>query len=278
MKTYIKITQDGIGRIFFNQRSDIDGLCTDNLETCLAIVLIGNLGISLTHNTGRIAQKTLQHELSIIGELEKCHIIFNGAHHDKKSAVVFLGSFLSTIDGTKIAWGKSTAITINKDKNICSKPSVSDTIESAPQIKRRHHVNVYNNILSKDGGSVSGDLQFDGDKFTECPALLGSIEEVKTAIRQRDMSLDQKLIFLSDISDFEQLEQETESRAHSAFSTINIHEIVDQLNKEYETSNQHSYATSIQALFRGHRVRASQKKSIETTEEIAENSSLKANL
>lgn len=56
--TYVVVTQDGIGRISGNTPAHIEGLYTEGLECCLAIVFKGKNGrISLIHDTSRIDKK-----------------------------------------------------------------------------------------------------------------------------------------------------------------------------------------------------------------------------
>ncbi len=261
MKRYIKISQDGIGRLIFDKRTDINGLYTDDLQTCFVVAIVGNLGISLMHNTGRFSQQTLNAELTFVGALEKCHIVL-GPLVKKSVAIGCLGEFYLNIRD-KITFSKSTSVAIDRTKSIYSKLNSEDIIDFPPEHQRRHDIGVYNNILSKDGGAVSGDLQFDGAEFSSCPELLGAIEDVRSAVRERNLDSTQKSIFLFNISQFEAREEARASIIKNplgaAFGALDFQGIADQLNREYERiQGLYQYdkqATTIQALFRGHAVR-----------------------
>lgn len=258
MKRYIKISQDGIGRLLFDKRTDINGLYTDDLQTCFVVALVGDLGISLMHNTGRLSQQTLNTELVSVGALEKCYIVL-GPLVKKSIAIGCLGDFYSNIED-KTTFSKSTSVAIDRTKRIYSKLNSEDVIDFPPDHQRRHDIGVYNNMLSRDGGVVSGDLQFDGAEFSSCPELLGSIADVKSAVRERNLNSTQKSIFLLNISQFEAREEARASiitsRLGAAFGALDFQGIADQLNREYERIYQYDkQATAIQALFRGHAAR-----------------------
>jgi len=67
---YIQATQDGIVRLDFQATDrNVCGLYTNMLETCIVIILVGDRGISLIHDTGVICRETIQKESEWIGTM-----------------------------------------------------------------------------------------------------------------------------------------------------------------------------------------------------------------
>ena len=62
MKKYIEITRDGIGRVTTSTPGDIEGIYTNDLQTCLAIIFVSSNSISLIHSTFKLSEESIKRE------------------------------------------------------------------------------------------------------------------------------------------------------------------------------------------------------------------------
>ncbi len=80
---YVKATQDGIVRLKYKETPiNIEGLYTEGLETCFALIFVGDKGITLIHDTDKIFSTTIAEEYNSVGK-----IVFwaTASHPEKKN-------------------------------------------------------------------------------------------------------------------------------------------------------------------------------------------------
>lgn len=75
---YLEATQDGIVRLIYNEEAskNVQGLYTGGLQSCIAIIIIGDQGISLIHNSGRITAATIKRECEAVGKIKYWTLAF----------------------------------------------------------------------------------------------------------------------------------------------------------------------------------------------------------
>lgn len=198
---YIGITQDGIGRIIFDQTdSKFEGLYTEGLETCLAIIIVGSHGISLIHNTGWLRAEDILTEFKAVGDLEYWTIAYNPKiYKNVRENEAFLNkiklflpkliaevgkSYLKNSDGLMELYSASEgAVLVNRQKKITFSTIPLTSISFPVGVKKfreghREALNEVNNFFLNIGEFTPADMQYDGLNFTAYPTLNKSLEEV----------------------------------------------------------------------------------------------------
>lgn len=75
---YINITQDAVGRLFFEDTpQNILGLYTSGIQTCTVLILVGQKGISLIHDSGLLSIQSINREFKLVGNIQSYKIIYN---------------------------------------------------------------------------------------------------------------------------------------------------------------------------------------------------------
>jgi len=206
MEKYIEVTQDGIGRISFSQTSDeITGLYTDGIQTCIAIILKGDKGISLVHDAGQIDRDTFEKELRWIGEFQTIKFVSNPQYeeHISMDNLLFFtelgirGHFEETHTG---------CVAVNRNGMLSYQVRSAENIQSLPDKNQRYAVNYLHNLRYK---KIPGDLQFDGQHFHNTPAIRTSITDMR---RWANILNDAQHTKLKTIFPYQHSEEETSVR------------------------------------------------------------------
>ena len=176
MEKYIEVTQDGIGRISFSQTSDeITGLYTDGIQSCIAIILKGDRGISLVHDAGQIDRDTFDKELQWIGAFQTIAFVFNPLYEED----IFMTNinFLTEL-GTRDDLKETHTGCVSVDRNgvISYQVRSTENIQPLPDKNQRYAINYLHNLRYT---KIPGDLQFDGQHFHHAPALRTSITDMR---------------------------------------------------------------------------------------------------
>jgi hypothetical protein len=191
---YFEVTQDGIGRLFFNSEEKVQGLFTEKLETCIAIIIIGSKGISLIHNTGRISSDSIKNEVELLGELNCFLVAYNPQEYpngiddnEYKDMRYFEDKVCSKLKATEpvefnelnlknseiiqVFKAEQALISINHEVkiNITEKPA---NIKLLPNKDKRHRINILNNYFSEYENYLPGDVQYNGAAYSRCSNLL----------------------------------------------------------------------------------------------------------
>lgn len=194
--TFIRITQDGIGRLsYVDTPKNFIGLCTDSLDVCHASIFIGSTGIVLIHDTGRISKENILHELGWVGDLQFCVFAFCGHHADtmenfetfKKLMQDNAKDYKHKVRKMKIKEGNGMFVRRQSEGNpLLIESWLSGTKPGStlsPNFEQlRHRINIINNILQD---VVSGDLQFDGRERINPQLILADLAEVKQKIIEK---------------------------------------------------------------------------------------------
>lgn len=102
---FILAAQDGTIRLNPSIDTEITGLCTDNLRSCLAIIFVGNNGnISFTHTDFRTDASSFVEEAKWVGGIKKFYLIKNANATQYMSEQTFNKDFSNLEDRLKIAF------------------------------------------------------------------------------------------------------------------------------------------------------------------------------
>lgn len=172
--TYVVITQDGIGRISESTPANIEGLYTEGLESCIAIVIRGtNARISIIHDTSRIDKKVIKRELKWIGALSSISIYYNPIRNtDLRSFLIEERLTELSLQHIPLLEAPQGAISVNRQNGqIDTAKLPREKLELPPDLMKRHLINILHNWAQQGDKRVNGDFQFDASVFVSCPSL-----------------------------------------------------------------------------------------------------------
>lgn len=196
--SYIEVTQDGIVRIMSDTATNLQGIYTEGLETCLAFIVVGKnrKSLSMIHATNKLSPDSLKNEFKLHGEIEFWTIAYNPTRYPKKiydeQLQLRLARFIEEIE--EVAKGKVLKkegvlhfyeakkgfVYVNRNGviEINNKPM---NIISPKNKELRHNINIVNNyFLTGDATDVvDADIQYDGRNFLDLPNLKKSDKEIE---------------------------------------------------------------------------------------------------
>lgn len=199
MGKYIKVTQGGIARWLRGvTSSDIDGLFTDNLETCAAVIIAGEKGITLIHDTRRLSTDAIIQEFRLMGKIAFWTIGHNpGFSNHKMISEEILIPYTDALEKIGVNQEKympplersEEYIGDNKKKyksgyyqciNGFLALNIKGIIETVkkpasflfPETSYQRFYIGYLNDLFSDSYDLSPDILYDGRDFTNLPTLI----------------------------------------------------------------------------------------------------------
>lgn len=196
---YVKITQDGIGRLSFGETpGQVLGLCTDGLVTCHGIIFHGERGVVLIHNTGRISNNRLVNELEWVGTLNFCVVVFcfepgtGTAYEETTHYMESFNQLMADRGVTQVQYLQSKDGCVSVRRNPDETGAWFSILPLLPEINCRPPIfarlrltsNIINNILNSGDLRVFGDVQFDGYGMTNPLLLNFPLETLRAMIRQ----------------------------------------------------------------------------------------------
>lgn len=176
---YFKVSQDGIGRWLREITSkDICGLYTDQIDTCMVIIICGEKGITLIHDTGQLRNDAIIDEFRALGKIAYWTVACMDSECLKlKLARLIIeiekvageGKHLKKADGLlKIHFNNCIAVNISGSLE----PGIEKEHLMLPlESNRRHRINILNNAFLVAGKEINPDLQFDGRNLLPPPSL-----------------------------------------------------------------------------------------------------------
>ncbi len=212
---FIHVTQDGIGR-FSKDKSpeEIEGLYTDDLEICVAVLVIGDKNISLIHDTGKIhlqGEGSLENEFkfceakkvvvcynkSLLYDKDRGNIIFGHMRRIKElisshNHIEFTAKGLEKITGKNADNMGLCSAFITRTGEIHDGALNIDQYQTAGEtttgILIRKKLNETNNTFLNRGTheTMQADLQFDGKNFIPHKGLYKTTGQVVALINQQE--------------------------------------------------------------------------------------------
>jgi len=193
---YMEATQDGVVRLLFNETGpNIVGLYTEGLQTCLAIIMVGDRGISLIHSAGMLSPESIQNELKLIGNIEFWTVGYNPTFYPKKREdsdlrdkladiiiaieEIAKNSHLKEKNGSgKLYETLSGFLSIDRKKHIQldQKPNI---LKRPIDFDERYIINRCNNFFLLKEERIPVDIQFDGHTQLQRPLLFKKPEEIE---------------------------------------------------------------------------------------------------
>lgn len=219
---YINVTENGIARLSYSRSPEnIKGLYTTGLQSCAAILIVGEQGIVLIHDFGKMNRESIIQEFSFVGQLKWWSTAFypqadqgsmmmfqmmgiaqnmrsNETISEKKTKRIFAMLDEETVKKykfynhfkktKKIQYIKATNgfISINRDAQV-NTTNEPQQLFKFNDYDKRCLINQLNHLYVEDNELIPGDLQYDGERFTETLGLLTTFEEMlSTAKRSND--------------------------------------------------------------------------------------------
>lgn len=162
---------------------EIDGLCTDNLQSCFCLIFVGTSGrVSLTHTNFNIDINFLREELKWIKGVKNIYLVKNCNPADEtikqlypKYMALFITDFMkmlkaNEIDGHKIEvlLSEHGIAAVDKSGKFVRLPLGFDC-EAAAYKYLRETVNLLNHFF--EGANLGCDLQYQNGQWAACPEL-----------------------------------------------------------------------------------------------------------
>ncbi|GAB4223900.1 MAG: hypothetical protein Tsb005_20120 [Gammaproteobacteria bacterium] len=205
--TYIEVTQDGIARITSNTPTHIHGIYTEDLQTCLAIILVNEeQSISVIHATSKLSVQSIKNEFAR-NKINFWTIAYNPAFYPQKRddqglqehialfieeifEVVGKNAHLKNNDGAlELFEAERGFVSVNRKGHIdvVSKPK---SLLSPQDKELRHDINRVNNYFLTDASDdvVDADIQYDGYSFLSPPSLKKTDQEIAMLLNQPKFS------------------------------------------------------------------------------------------
>jgi len=186
---YIKVTENGSGRISFSNKTNlVKGLSVEGLTTCTAIVIIGDQGMAVIHDEGHSSIEHIKKEFKFVGNVTEWAIFYNseklqddGLISRKKDMEDLIGNYNETLkraaDGTCFREAPQGRLAINSANRSISEVDIDSEVPAndPKDYPRRNAIRNLNNLCSfvaRKKREVPVDVQFDGDKEMDLPELL----------------------------------------------------------------------------------------------------------
>lgn len=187
--TYINICQNSVGRI----RRDVTpveyaGLYTSGIETCFVIVIIGEQGVSMIHNSGKIAEADIDKEFQHIGPVISWTLAYNPS--SPYYAPGALESIVARVPARFEKYGIAIKQKIERGFVAVDRNGTIETINPLSSVaiftdvffEIRQKINIVNDFFTDPAAksSLAADLQFDGNTFCALPEL--KVDPVKAKL------------------------------------------------------------------------------------------------
>lgn len=199
MPKYIEVTQDGCARLIRGVTpADIEGIYTDGLLTCIAIIIVGANGVALIHDTGSLSVASILREFDAVGQILYWTIAFNPEYYpggkDNENLQRKNSRFIEEVEEKigrekhlkvsprdihiKLFEAKKTFVSISLRGRVDVDARPADIIPPRNVDERHHLINVVNNYFLEEEEKLDADLQFDGSNFTDISRLKKTHEEI----------------------------------------------------------------------------------------------------
>lgn len=200
---YFHATQDGAVIVLNGiTPSNILGLFTERLKTCIGIFMWGSKGMVLIHDTGMLSLEGMGKIISAAGDIKSCVIAYNPdfernpypGYQEKLNRIMpLLKKFnmdkkYSTIEA--LEGGAFAPIEVSKVAGHILPPELG--IQPI-HMEVRHWINIINNFFHKRDQPIEPDLQFDGRKMLEMPRLI-SLDTVNSVLAYHIENSDAKVV------------------------------------------------------------------------------------
>jgi len=213
----LKVTQDGAAILYDNNTDDnIDGLYTNDLKSCIALLINGKKGIALIHDSGRLEEKSIINVFKLISPIRSWSIAHN-PNSDRERRLTHQESYYKKYgnkgifktrydkihDILKQHMGEKTAnryshptnrqfhevtndcACITKSRNISTNQVNDNELYQPSGLEKRYLINCLNNSsMRTDDDRFDVDLQYDGQTITTLPEFIYSPDEIKTFAKQ----------------------------------------------------------------------------------------------
>ena len=180
MKRYIEVTQDAAAIINDDTPEEIIGLYTSELETCVAIVIKGSLGILMLHHSGHLGEDGVRLVVEKLGQIEKVLMFSNSDSKYQEFVFENLDRILSQsifeelADKIEYCSIPSQSLSVNRNFKGQMSSINQDKLISPINKEIRIRTNALNNLTDPN---LAVDLQYDGKTLTPCTTLSENIEE-----------------------------------------------------------------------------------------------------
>lgn len=197
----ISITQEGIGRLSKEDSpSEYDALYTEGLETCVAIMLVSVKGISLIHATQVLNDNDLFKELEWHENLAFCAVAINpnfypGGVQDQNFISNYNNFFsderiqqtVNREEGSaiKLHMASGGYVTLKRAGGFETDNKPSNLLE-LPESRVRTKINELNSFFLYQTERKCADFQFDGNKYTDCPDLDKTTQEIEALVSREE--------------------------------------------------------------------------------------------
>jgi len=191
---FIKITEDGIGRCLATTPSDIEGIYTEEIQTCIAIILIGDQKVSMIHDTGKLnleKNNVIWDEVNLINPQEisiaynsniaKFPAMFENVKKSIRRFKDFLAAHYSSIPISILSL-KKHFVTVTRGGEI-NHQSIPENVDESSSVIVRRQINIANSLFLDSDETVTADIQYTGYEYiTSYPPLLKTSEQVMALI------------------------------------------------------------------------------------------------
>lgn len=216
---YLRITQDASARILYDiTPSKFEGLYTDEIETCLVLLLRGRLGISMIHMSGKTDPAHIAQEFRELGELNQWCIAYNSGYHEDRNSFLFpLGAIFEKLSQEEkgkmnremidvnplsddsnnqkagsLSINRNFEIQNNKPPKIIFEPSHIFDYTDNKKANARNIIYKVNNFFLSSNEFIKLDVQFNGQVFS--PLFLNkTIYEINELIKNEPFTTNRYL-------------------------------------------------------------------------------------
>lgn len=191
----VEITQDGAG-VLDIENAVADGFFTGGVETCCVYIFYGAKRYAMVHDTGQLSLLAIVEVARKCGPIQEAFCAINplrisreadDLHDDRRGRLKNLlklkrgMSKLVVPDGNLVCLSNRTALVTNEHI-----AAYVPTFTRDLNADVRKQINILNNLFSKKNSqNLPVDYQFDGDHYTDHPALLKTDAEMQTAAEGR---------------------------------------------------------------------------------------------
>lgn len=186
-QTIFGVTQGGCGMVLAADGTS-QGLYTDGVESCLAIVYECELGDVLFHDSGQLRVTEICELVSRLGKVINIHAAIgpalNGSLHQPRLEKVIAEMGYEGAVQTMQVNSPRYAVIYSREKGLSLVAPDLEGVFWPPNREAREALNVLRDLFLEPGSQqLSVDIQYQGDRFTEHPQLPPSIPEILDIIK-----------------------------------------------------------------------------------------------
>jgi hypothetical protein len=185
---YIKVTESGVAIVLDSSPPEIKGCYTEGLQSCIAVILVGNNGFALIHDTGELSGPSIAKVCSLLGVVNEVRLHYNAnlysdGYVESPQVIFKVEQMLTYVDNSQTQTFKTVVIGHDNEEVIVSRnlvctPNWGDEQHKIPEsvifpkdMGLRERINRVNGFFLADAEKVNADIQFDGSSFTDHPSL-----------------------------------------------------------------------------------------------------------